>query len=488
MRSWIKSLLERATRGRKKGGDMVSCDLVVRDGDVILPSRGLTTCDIAISDGRIAAVLAPGVACSAKEEVSASGLVVFPGAVDAHLHLGHGRDIAQPRVALDANQETAAAARGGVTSFIPYVMATEPFDKIFPAILDVSHAGARIDFAYHFVISTEEQLASVPKYVSDLGVSTFKIFMNIRGGEGKRLGLTDIDDGFLLRLCEAAAASGGQVCPHPETIEMSWPLRDRLMAKDPDGKGGLHAWNGSRPPFVEADAIQHAAYVAGVTGTRMYIVHVSSHEGLEAGLRQRRSGSRIAMETCPHYLTHDVTWNGGDIGKINPPLREAADVEALWKGVLDGHIDTIATDHVHRDAGSKEGGIWKGSPGCPGLETLLPVVLSEGHHKRGLPLSRVADLVARNPARLMGLGDRKGVIEPSFDADLAFIDLNKMWTLEGSDTASSAGYSIYDGWKFKGEVVHTVVRGRWVLRDGALLDDAVGHGRYLHRQPFTSQI
>ena len=107
----------------------------------------------------------------------------------------------------------------------------------------------------------------------------------------------------------AAAASGGQVCPHPETIEMSWPLRDRLMAKDPEGKGGLAIWNGSRPPFVEADAVQHAAYVAGVAGARMYIVHVSSQEALEAGLRQRRSGSRIALETCPHYLTHDVTWS-----------------------------------------------------------------------------------------------------------------------------------------------------------------------------------
>src|SRR6476646_4945975 len=218
---------------------MVSCDWVVRGGDVILPSRGLTTCDIAIKDGRIAAIIAPGAACPAKEEVSASGLVVFPGVVDAHLHLGHGRDIAQPRVPLDATQETAAAARGGITSFIPYVMATEPFDKIFPNILDVSHAGARIDFAYHFVISTEEQLADVPKYVKDLGVSTFKIFLNIRGGEGKRLGLPDIDDGFLLRLCEAAAANGGMVCPHPENIEAAWVLRKRMMETDPDGRGGL---------------------------------------------------------------------------------------------------------------------------------------------------------------------------------------------------------------------------------------------------------
>src|SRR6476659_11164465 len=255
---------------------MVSCDLVVRGGDVILPSHGLTTFDIAITDGRFAAVLAPGVACSAKEEVSAAGLVVFPGAVDAHLHLGHGRDIAQPRVALDADQETAAAARGGITSFMPYVMATEPFDKIFPAILDVSHAGARIDFAYHFVISTEEQLANVPKYVKDLGVSTFKIFMNIRGGEGARLGLPDIDDGFLLRLCESAAASGGMVCPHPETIELAWVTRKRALAADPNGTGGLATWNASRPPFVEADAVQRAGLAAQAAGCGLYIVHTTS--------------------------------------------------------------------------------------------------------------------------------------------------------------------------------------------------------------------
>ena len=467
---------------------MVSFDLVVRDGDVILPNRGLTKCDIAIQDGRFAAILAPGVSCSAKTEFSARGLTVFPGVVDGHLHLGHERDIAKPRVPRDADQETAAAARGGVTTFIPYIMETEPFDKVFPEILKVTHAGARIDFAYHFVISTEEQLAAIAKYVKELGVTTFKIFMNIRGGEGKRLGLPDIDDGFLLRLCEAAAANGGQVNPHPETIEMAWPLRDRLMAKDPDGNGGLKAWNDSRPPFIEADAIQHAAYIAQTTGSRMYMVHVSANEALQAGLRMRRAGARIAMETCPHYLTHDINWKGGDIGKINPPVREPADLEALWKGILDGHIDTVATDHIHRDIGAKEGGIWKAQPGCPGIETLLPVVLSEGHHKRGLPLARVADLISRNPAQLMGIGDRKGAIETGLDADLTFVDLNTTWTLKGADTASSAGYSIYDGWSFKGEVVHTAVRGRWVLRDRALVDDAVGHGRYLHRQPFSSQI
>ena len=136
--------------------------------------------------------------------------MVFPGVVDGHLHLGHGRDIAKPRVPLDADQETAAAARGGITTFMPYIMATEPFDKMFPEILKVSHAGARIDFAYHFVISTEEQLAAIAKYVKELGVTTFKIFMNIRGGEGKRLGLPDIDDGFLLRFAKPPLPTVGR--------------------------------------------------------------------------------------------------------------------------------------------------------------------------------------------------------------------------------------------------------------------------------------
>ena len=140
-------------------------------------------------------------------------------------------------------------------------MATEPFENIFEDVVAVTEAGARIDFSYHFIISTEAQLAGVPRYVREFGVPSFKIFMNNRGGEGKRLGLPDIDDGFLFRLCEAAAEHGGVVCPHPENIEAAWVLRDRLMAQDPDGRGGLAAWNASRPPFVEADAVQRAGPV-----------------------------------------------------------------------------------------------------------------------------------------------------------------------------------------------------------------------------------
>ncbi len=272
------------------------------------------------------------------------------------------------------------------------------------------------------------------------------------------------------------------MCPHPETIEIAWVLRERLKASDPDGTGSLKTWNATRPPFVEADAVQRAAYIAHTAGAPLYVVHTSSAEALEAALRHRRAGAIVHIETCPHYLTHDIGWSGGDAGKINPPLREASDRERLWRGLRDGEIDTVATDHVHRDISAKAGGIWTASPGCPGLETLLPVLLSEGHHKRGLPLERIVALAATNPARIMGLGHLKGSITPGLDADLALVDLNAEWTLQRGDVVSSAGYSIYEGHRFKGRVRHAFVRGHAVLRDDALVDSAVGRGRYVRRR------
>lgn len=456
-------------------------DLVIRGGTAVLPQTDGVATDIAISNGRIAAMLSPGVAAEATETLDASGKTVLPGVIDVHLHLGHGKDIARPRVPEDASTETAAAAIGGVTTFVPYLMATDPFETLFDEVKSVTQAGARIDFGYHFIISTEDQLAGVPRYVRDFGVPSFKIFMNNRGGEGVRLGLPDIDDGFLLKLCEAAAANGGVVCPHPENIEASWVLRNRLMASDPDGRGGLRAWNASRPPFVEADAVQRAGLFARETGARLYIVHTSSRKALEAALRARDAGTDIVIETCPHYLTHDVDWSGGDVGKINPPLREFDDREALWAGITAGDIDTVATDHVHRDISAKAGGIWKASPGCAGLETLLPVMLTDGYHGRGIPLGRIAALLSSAPADAMGLHHRKGRIAVGLDADLAIVDLDRSYLYRREDVRSGAGYSIYEARQFKGQVTHTLVRGRFVVRHGAFIDEAQGSGQYINR-------
>lgn len=457
-------------------------DLVIRTVDAILPGTGRTPCSIGVRDGRIAAILAPDAEAESLQTIDASGLVAFPGLIDPHLHLGHANSIAAPQEPRDADLESAAAAKGGITTFIPYLLSTEPYSRVGRDLIELTAAGARIDFGYHFIISTEDQLAEVPSYAARFGVPTFKVFMNNRGGEGARLGLPDIDDGFLFRLCEAAAASNGMVNPHPENIEIAWVLRDRLMQRDPDGQSGLAGWNDSRPDFIEAEAVHRVSYIGEQTGAPIYAVHISSAKALEAGLASRRDGRRLFLETCPHYLTHDIAFPGGIIAKINPPVRTGADRERLWQAVLDGTIDTIGTDHVHRTMAGKTGGIWKASPGCPGMETMLPVLLSEGHHKRGLSLERIAAITSTNTARIMGLSHRKGALAVGLDADITLVDLDAQWVARHADTVSSAGYTIYDGWTFRGAVTHTYVRGKAVVLDGQLVENRAGHGTYLERR------
>jgi dihydroorotase-like cyclic amidohydrolase len=456
---------------------MGEMDLCLRGGTVMLPGTGLTEADVVIAGGRIAGVTSPG-AGQARDVVSVSGLTVLPGAIDAHIHLGHGSDISRPREPGDAASETAAAAIGGVTCFIPYVMSAEPY--VLSDLVAVTEAGARIDFGFHYVIATEAQLAELPGYIA-AGVPTAKLFMNIRGDEGARLGLPGTDDGFLFRLLEVLAEHGGMLCPHPENIEVAWVLRDRVVAADPAGDGGLAAWNATRPPFVEADALSRACYFGRITGTPVHGVHTSSGEALEAAVRQRAAGSKVSIETCIHYLTHDTDCGLGTVGKVNPPLREPGDREALWKGIADGHIDTIATDHIHRPISSKDGDIWKAQPGFPGLDAFLPALLSEGHHRRGIALERLIDMATVNPARVMGL-PQKGRIVPGADADIAVLDMSTPWTVEKSSLATNAGFSVYEGHRMECKVVHTLSRGRFAVRDGSLDDGAVGTGRFVPRK------
>ena len=453
-------------------------DLALRGGFAYLPGLGLQRADVLVKHGAIDAIAAPG-AGDAREDVDVTGLTVLPGAVDAHIHLGHGMDIARPRVPDDAKSETAAAAIGGVTAVIPYVMSADPYTPVFEELCQITEAGARVDFSFHFVIATEDQLSELPALIQR-GAPSAKLFMNIRGTEGARLGLPGTDDGFLFRLLEVLAANNGLLCPHPENIEVAWVLRDRVTAADPEGADGLATWNATRPPFVEADALSRATYFARITGTPVHAVHTSSGEALDAALRQRAAGSQVCIETCLHYLTHDTTSAIGAVGKVNPPLRAPQDREALWAAITRGDLDTIATDHIHRPITCKDGGIWKAQPGFPGLDAFLPVLLTYGHDKRGLPLDKLIPLVSENPARRMGL-TAKGALRPGADADIAVVDLKADWVVGKESLGTDAGYSIYEGERMSARVVHTLSRGRFALRDGALQEDAVGSGRFVPR-------
>jgi dihydroorotase-like cyclic amidohydrolase len=272
---------------------------------------------------------------------------------------------------------------------------------------------------------------------------------------------------------------------HTENIEIVWRLRDELMQS---GRDDLKAWNDSRPPSTEAEAIYRAAYFANEFSCPLYIVHVSSDAAMrEIELdRQRFRDLTLYAETCPHYLTHSYESPIGSVGKVNPPLRAPSDAEALWHALARGAIDTLGSDHVGRRLEKKQGSIWKASAGFPGLPTTFLTLLSEGHHKRGIPLERIADVCARTPARIFGLGDRKGDLKLGFDADLVLVDLDAEWKVTAAQLGTWSDYSLYDGWTFKGKPRMTFVRGRKIVEDFNMVDTSP-RGRYTRPSPAAAR-
>lgn len=448
-------------------------DLRFSGAKVVLPEAGLTKIDICIKDGTIAALVPAEDSARAAEVVDVSGKVILPGAIDAHVHLG--KNIAAPEEPIDASAESASAAAGGITSMLVYLIGPDPYGESFRKSVDIMNAHSHTDYGFHFCIVTREQLEELPGYVSDLGVSSFKFFMNFRGDEGAYLGVPGIDDSFMYDLLTKGAESGALINAHPENVEIIWRLRGDIP-QDPDA--GLRQWYDTRPPFVEAEAAQSAAYFAKVLGASLYTVHVSSRETLDALKRQRQAYDNVFIETCPHYLTLDYDTPMGSRAKVNPPIRTADDQEALWEGVRDGSIDTIGSDHNSRHFSRKDTDIWSASAGFPGVGTLLPTMISEGHVKRGIPLERIAELTSSRPAQLFGMYPKKGAIAVGSDADLTVVDLNSSFTVAAADQHSAAEYSVWEGTRLECRITDTVIRGRFALRAGELQD---AFGTYLPR-------
>jgi dihydropyrimidinase len=453
---------------------VTSYDLRLSNGRAVLPGAGLVPADICILDGRIAALVAPNSeSLPAREVLDVSGRVVVPGGIDAHVHLG--QDLSMPTTDDDSSLETASAAAGGITTVLAYLMTPKPYEQAFASSRELMDRTSHTDFGFHFCLVTPEQVASVPRYVKECGVSSFKFFMNFRGQEGAYLGLPGNDDGFLYDVLRATAESGAMANPHAENIELIWRLRAEI---DKDPSAGLTAWDRTRPDFVEAEAEQRVCYLASVLGASVYAVHVSSAAALDALKLQRSRYENIFIETCPHYLTLDTSSPAGSRAKVNPPLRSGADREALWTAVTDGTIDVIGSDHVPRHFSAKDKDIWSASAGFPGTGTLLPLLVSEAAITRGISLERIVELTSTRPAQLFGLYPRKGAIQVGADADLVVLDLAAHESVTAATQHSGSQYSVWEGWPVRCRVEHTLLRGQFAVRSGTVTEP---HGQYVAR-------
>lgn len=196
--------------------------------------------------------------------------------------------------------------------------------------------------------------------------------------------------------------------------------------------------------------------------------------------RQKAQTPGMKLETCPQYLILSADSPLGTMGKVNPPLRTVADQDALWDGLKDGTIDAIGTDHIAWDFALKSGDLWKAKGSFPGVATMLPILLSEGYHKRGLPLERIAQLTSTNASRVFGLYPKKGTLQVGSDADLVVCDLNEERAVDPDKLGSRVDYSPYAGLRLKGWPVTTVSRGQVVVRNREFIGEA-GHGQYIAR-------
>jgi allantoinase len=319
----------------------------------------------------------------------------------------------------------------------------------------------------------------------EAGVIGFKGFLSNSGVDFERIN-DDLVYAGLLRAREL----GNVVGLHAENEWVtSFNARQFVAA----GRTDRMAWPESRQPATELEAVNRALYWAGVTGGNLHIVHVTIADAIRAAARAKEKGTHVTVETCPHYLFFNLNdyLAIGPNAKCAPPIRSREEVDALWQCVLEGLVDTIASDHspcLTADKKKGEENIWQAWGGITGIQTMLPAVLTAGVHQRGLPLSRLVTMMSANPARIFGLYPQKGSLQPGADADIVIVDLEREWTLAADDLFSRNRHSAYTGYSFKGAVERTIVRGQTVYAGGEITVQP-GYGQLLRRQyPYTPLV
>ena len=456
-------------------------DILIRGGTVI-NADDRKQADVLIHEGKIAQVglrdqadrIDP-VLCS--EIIDAAGLLVLPGAIDAHTHLEMkmGRTFS----ADGYESGTAAAACGGVTTVFDYTLQENGRGMIeeIEARNRLAEGKTYVDYAFHGGISeVNERTLDEVSHMAEQGFGSIKAYMTYDFG---------LDDRSLYRLLKAASAAKVLITVHAESDAMVSVNREELIRAGRVDNVWYHYL--SRPEIAEEEADIRAILLARAAGAPIYIVHVASAEGINF-IRQYRENYDppypIFAETCPHYLefSNEVYKRPDGLKFIcSPPIKGEASRKALWEGLSDGNINVIATDHCPAQSFEKEWGrddFTKAPNGCMGIENMYPYILDAAGKGR-ISYERAVELCSSNPARIFGC-DTKGFVEPGKDADIVLYDPEKHFTITAEKMHSKIDYTIYEGKELKGYPVMTMSRGRVVYRDGELVGSR-GYGRLVRR-------
>lgn len=427
----------------------------------------LLDCCIAIENGKIFKVGKEAQIPSADVVIDLHGLIVLPGLIDAHVHLrDEGKSYKE-----DFYSGTAAAAAGGITTVIdmpnnqPVTMSAEALRK------RMQLAESRVLVNVGFYSEFPQKLSEIDEIILE-GVIGFKLFMNAQ------IGGLNVDDDYAVIEAFRHVASRVPVAVHAEDKQIIAAAEGSL--KD-QGRCDLEAFIQAHPEEAEIKAVKRIIAIAKETGTHLHLCHVSTGATVELVAEAKSMGQKISCEVTPHHILLSVE----DLRRIGsfavtvPPLRDKYHTILLWKGIREGLVDIIASDHApHTLMEKKSSNIWYVKAGIPGLETMLPLMLTEVNNGR-LSIRELVKLMAENPAKIFGLHGA-GYIREGMNADLVVIDLKSKGKIDSSTFKSKAKFSPFDGWEVKGKPVKTFVSGKLVMDHGEIVAEA-GCGRVIRK-------
>ncbi|MBF0362564.1 MAG: dihydropyrimidinase [Oligoflexia bacterium] len=455
-----------------------SSHLIIKNGTVITSSHQKKT-DILIVDDKIAKI---GNFTSDDDDagiIDASGLLIFPGGVDAHTHME------LPVMGIHSSDTfatgTKAALYGGTTTIIDFANQSrmESLNQTLDKWFLKAEGHVYTDYALHLSVTVvnHQTIAELEGIIKHRGVSSFKTFMAY-----KTMMITDDEIATLMR---ETSKYGGLVTVHAEDGELIESIIENNISQK-NIAPQFHPIN--RPIVAESNAISRLVNISERENLPIYVVHLSSAEGLNCALN--KSNAKIILETCPQYLLLDdskyLHTDPLEVNKfvMSPPIRPLQNHQHLWKGIADGHIKVVATDHCPFTLEQKKLGLndfTKVPNGIPGVEHRLEILFSEGYLKGQITLNQLVQVWSTNPARIFGLHPRKGDIVVGADADLVLFDPNIKHTISSKTHHMNVDYSAYEGLDVVGKCQGVMLRGKVAIDCDGVLKINEGYGHYIHR-------
>ena len=458
-------------------------DTVITNSHIILP-QGMIDKNILIDEGKIVGFTNDTPACDNK--INGNGLISVPGPIDTHVHYGVYSPINEA-----AKTESHAAAIGGITTMMRMLRLKDPFSNSLQAQLDASSYSHYIDYAIHASVFTPQQINEMNICV-EKGITSFKIYMNL-GGEVGHVYMdippnssklvesqVNVTNEIVEQTVKTAASLGCPILVHAEDYESCGCGIKTAKEKNQDG---LSAWSNSRSPEFEAKAIKTVSKYGRDYDCVIYFAHIGSERALAQIEEEKKLGTKIFVETCPHYLSLSYDKQEGYLAKVMPPIRTENDNKAVWNALSKNQIDTIGTDHVANQLKLKLAGddVWGALAGFPGIGTVIPILLNDGVNQNRITLEQFVQFTSQNAAKIFGMYPQKGTLEKNSDADITMIDLKKEKKVTSDLFGGFSDYIVYEGRNLKGWPVKTIVRGEIVADDFEIIGK-LGHGKLVERK------